>query len=227
MRHPARTLLPLAIALGLAATSAGCRPGLQTQTFTLHSLRPSQAKALASPYVLGSNGRVTVSGQPPAITIAGSRRSIEAVRAMLARYDRVPASVRLHYQLVEADGAGATDSSVADVAALLRKMFRYRSYHVVGNALVRMSEGTRATQLIRTDDGMVYRLDTVVTGVPADTGAARMTIETHLQIPHGEEVFANTISGVRSGGVVVVGSARPDAHGALILILRPTIEGQG
>lgn len=228
-RRALPALLPLLLTLAAAAALAGCKPELQTETFTLHSLAPSQARALARPYVLGSSGEVTVSGRPPALTVTGSRRSIDAVRAMLERYDRPPAAIRLHYQLVEADGAGAPDSSIADVVAALHQLFRYRGYRLLADAYIQTTEGQASSQQLATSAGMRYTLIAVAGRVSTDSaGAPTVSIETHLRDPGHRDVLGSTVT-VQSGHTLVIGSARPDPRqGALILVLRPTIlEGKG
>jgi type II secretory pathway component GspD/PulD (secretin) len=208
----------------LALTACTARPKLETETFQLHSLGASQAQKLAEPYVSGSGGLVTASGNPPVMTVRGTAASLGAIKEMLARYDHPLATVLLRYQIIEADGFAQQDSSIADVVTELRRLFRFRGYRLVADAVIRGTEYSNVEQQVAAPDQR-YDIATSILSVSSDSAGAVATVSTDLRSTSGR-LLSSSVT-VADGQTVVLGSARPDPRGgALILVLRPTIESQ-
>lgn len=223
---PATRAMFVLLAGMVLATIAGCRPELRTQTYTLRSLNPAQARQLATPYVEGTGGTVDVSTDPPAMTVHGPRASLDAIAAMLRRYDRPPVTVTLHYQVIEADGFAGADSAIADVESALRQVFRFKGYRLVADGVVNGTEFSDHLQQHLAGATGDFDLTTNigrVTGVGDSLAAVVRT-----QLVFNRHLALTAAVTVTNGQTMVMGSARPDAkRGALILVVRPRIERAG
>ena len=72
---------------------------------------------------------------------------------MLAEYDQARADVRLHFQLIEADGFTESEARIADVERELQKIFQFEEYRLAGEAFVSATDRSEITHGLKgTDD---------------------------------------------------------------------------
>lgn len=90
-----------------------------------------------------------------AITVRETPDNLDQIARVLAALDlsNTPApSFRLHFQLVEANGASEADPVIADVVEELRKALRFDGYSLVGEAHLAVKPGTGFGQVLQTDE---------------------------------------------------------------------------
>lgn len=206
----------LLLAVALAVGCGGERT--ETRTFDVTHMRPDQAAELVGPYVGGDEaGEMSVFDR--GITVRATPEKLRQIEQVLSRYDRPEPGVRLHFQLIEADGAGETDPRIADVESALRELFRFEGYRLVDEAQMGSVAGSRSSQVFRAGDreyGIEAWVGEIRTGESG--GTARLIVE--LRTTAGPVL--ETTMNVPLGKTVVLGSGRPDPdQGALILTVRP------
>lgn len=218
-----RTSTWLVLAGMLAAVACG-GPRLDTRTFELKYLRGDEARDIIRPYVFDDRPKAPgqISHQGPIITIRETPDNLDKIARVLAQYDRPAPSVRLHFQVIQADGATRSDPAIAQLEDALRKLFRFRGYRLVGEALMSGTEYSESAQEIAGDGGpytIVARIGDV-TGT-ADSGIVRL--ETFLRIPKIGQALQATVS-LRAGQTAVLGNARLNPEGGtVILAVRPEL----
>lgn len=211
------TLIPL---IALAACGA---PSLETRTFELQYLDGGTAEQLIVPYVYTDRpkapGRLSTTAQT--ITVRETGDNLERIARVLAEYDRRPASVRLVFTVIRADGAGTPDSSIAAVETQLRRLFRFRGYRVVAQAVTVGVAGTRFhQQLSGTEDLYVIRGEIETVGVRGDSGVIRLDVS--LEARRAGSGLGTRLS-IAIGQTAVIGGQPGTEPGALILAVRPEL----
>ena len=219
-----------------ALLAMSCGEELEVRTFELLRLDASEAEALIAPYVFegrkGAEGRTSqIEG---VLTVREMPENIARIAEVLDRYDRAATDVRLHFQIIEADGFSVRDEAIAEVEAELRKLLRYKGYRLMGEAIMQMREG---------GDYTLQRVISVVT--ESEMGSPMMQI--HAGIGRVSRVndedtvvltvslsdtwgdMLNTTVTVVDGKTLVLGTTSgqtgPDLRaGALILVVTPTIQ---
>ena len=206
--------------------TAGCSwtPNLDTRTFELQYLDPDMAVGLIGPYVYadrpGAEGVLSVAGN--LVTVRETTDNLEKIGRVLAQYDRPAPSVRLHFQLIEADGAKTSDPAIAEVESVLRKLFRFDGYVLLAQAVLGGVEGSSMEQGVVVGD-MRYKIYSRIVDVlgVGDSGIVRISVD--LLYPTGPPIFATTVN-ARAGQTVVLGSTQPDPRQkTLILTVRPEL----
>ena len=201
-------------------------PTLEMQTFELQYLEPHEARDLIRPYVwedrAGAAG--TMSAVDNMISVRETRDNLDRIAAVLQEFDVPQPTVRLNFQLIEADGAAQGDPAIADVEAELRRLFRYQGYRLVNEAVVGGMEGSHIEQV-------VGRIDNAEAGwiIIAEIGSVRVTgdsgwvqMEVGVRSPM-RGAFMTRVN-ARIGQTMVVGNAELMTDGGtLILTVRPEI----
>ena len=210
------TRLAWALASVVVVALSGCQrgtPTLDTKTFTVKYLDNTTLSELIDPYVFkdreGAPG--SYSAAPGAITVRETRDNLEKIARVLQEYDVPRPDIRLHFQLIEADGFTDTDPAIAPVEAQLRKVFQFKGYHLVGEALVGATDGTEIRQRLR--DGYVLGAHVYRT----DPSTVRVQ-EIQLFAPGLGTVLQTTVN-VRVGQVLVVGTAAKGSNSTATLLL--------
>lgn len=199
--------------LALGACERGT-PRLETRTFRVENMRADEAAQMVEPYVYaerqeGPGGQISV--VQGAITVRETSDNLEQIERVLAEFDVPRADIRLHFQLIEADGFTGSDPSIADVEEELRKLFRFQGYRLAGEATVVAADLAVIDQLIRAGDAS-YSLTAYVQRVGPDaTRLEGVSLE-------GRNVQLGTSVNVREGQTVVLGSS-PQADGGATLFL--------
>ncbi len=216
-------LLLAALALAACGRSA---PQLETRTFPLHYLSPGEVEALLHPYVdferPGAKGAITETGRT--VTVRETRDNLDRIARVLAQYDRPQPSVRLHFQLIRADGEARADSSIREVEAVLKSLFRFRGYALVADAMVEGAEHTRTDQTL-TGLGGPYKLGAVIQQVSGAGDSAVVHLEVAMRFPGPGGTFETTV-GIPVGKTAVLGNVTGSATSALILTVRPDLVTQ-
>lgn len=204
----------------------GRGPALDTRTFELQYLEPNLAAELVDPYVYGDRpdapGRISLARN--LITVRETEDNLEKIARVLARYDNPSPSVQLHFQIIEANGAGATDSAIADVESALRKLFRFRGYRLLAQAVLGGVEGSRVSQQIgQSESGLPLTINAGILAVRGTGDSGIVRLEVSLRDLARGSVFETTVN-VRAGQTVVLGSTQPAPRGeTLILTVRPEV----
>lgn len=218
-----RTPMWLVLASLLTAVACG-GPRLDTRTFDLKYLRGEEARDIIRPYVFDDRPKAPgrISTQGPLITVRETPDNLDKIARVLARYDRAAPSVRLRFQVIQADGASQSDPAIAEVENALRKLFRFRGYRLVGEALVSGTEFSESSQEIAGTGGpygIVARIGDV--SGAGDSGVVRL--ETFLRVPKLGEALRTSVS-LRAGQTAVLGNARLNPEGGtVILTVRPEL----
>ena len=190
-------------------------------------------------YLSGTEGASILTGQVPIgaiegwadsqkgeggrVFIKGSESDITKAREILTRYDVPAPQVTLKFQVIEADGFTQSDSSIAAVEAVLRNLFRFKGYRLAAEAYVAAKANRGAQQTVVGADGVQYSIDVSVGDVVRRGGKASVELETKL-FAGGNQALGTSVN-VPDSQTVVLGTARPDAkRAALILVVTPEIK---
>ena len=150
-----KSLERFALALLLAASSARAQ-ATETKTVDLRHLKPKEAAKLLSPYVKAPSGGVfDVGDNISVITLRDTPDNIAVMEQVLAKYDHTPATIRLVFQLIEADTGrqrGPADRVDADLDATLRSVLRFPSYRTVSRSVASVGEFVNLSQELPTDN---------------------------------------------------------------------------
>ncbi|MDH3496002.1 MAG: hypothetical protein OER21_04505 [Gemmatimonadota bacterium] len=223
----ARSLIPFAVLLSFV--SCGRAPELDTRTFPLQYLEPGTAQGLLEPYVFSDrpNNPGMLSLTQSTVTVRETRDNLEKIARVLAEFDIPSPWVRLHFQIIEADGASDTDPRIADIETELRKLFRFRGYRLFGEAVVSGAARSQVEQAVPgpTAGSLGHRLMVDIGEIRTigDTGFVFLAV--HLGSPTGGGLM--TRINARTGQTVVLGNAQLGERGTTtILTVRPELVAQ-
>jgi hypothetical protein len=204
-----RKLFALVLTVGMAGSlsaQAAPPPPLEAKTIELKHLKPDEATNLLRPYIVNAFGSVTsVSPSMPIITIKDIPENILRMEKVLAKYDHSPATIRLVFQLIEADtGArliAASNNRVAsDLDATLRSVLRFATYRVLGQGMATSGENSVVYQKLATADtvGWVYTYDIrAVLGSIRLSDATLQSVMTRQVSNSGSEIDTTAIGSVK------------------------------
>jgi hypothetical protein len=223
-----RTLIRLAFPLVLLAAACSRTPQLDTRTFPLQYLSAGAAQGLIRPYVYtdraGAPGSLSLTEST--VTVRETTDNLDKIARVLSQYDVPSPWVRLHFQLIEADGATTRDSSIAAVETQLKKLFRYQGYKLVGESVVSGTAQSHVEQVML-PEAAGYAYDLAV-----DVGEIRMIGDTgyvglQVHLRHGPLGSFATRINARAGQTVVLGNAQFRGGGnTKILTVRPELVSQ-
>jgi hypothetical protein len=216
-------LLTLVLVAAIAA-ACGTAPSLDTETFTLDHIGGGQAATLVEPYVFADrpNAPGSISHSGNMLTVRETRDNLDKIRRVLGEIDLPRPTVRLHFQLIEADGAGKSDPAIAEVETELRKLFRYRGYRLLHDAVVGGTEGSHIEQVVgREDDANAgYMLIANIGAVRASGDSGTVQLDVGVRNPMRGALMTSV--NARAGQTLVVGNAQLiQGGGTLILTVRP------
>jgi len=205
------------LALGVLVLSTGCDrpPDLEVRTFTLENLPSYAAVELIEPYVYGDREGApgTLSSTTGAISVRETPDNLDKIARVLAEFDKVRADLRLHFQLIEADGFTDTDARISAVEVELRKIFQFRGYRLAGEAFVTATDGSEIEQLMQgTDD--VYEISGRVRWV--GPGIVRLE-NVDLSARSSGHALGTTVN-IRPGQTLILGSSPKDGSTATLLL---------
>lgn len=208
-----RTLIAtLATTLLLGACQADTR--LETRTFALQNLPPNEAEGLIQPYIYsdreGAPG--TMSLAPSAVTVRETADNLDQIARVLAEYDTPRPDIRLHFQVIEADGYTGRDERIAAVEDQLRSIFQFQGYRLAGEAYVAATDASEIAQSL--NQGLR------VEGRVFSTGPGSFRVEVYLYSHEHGNLLTTTVN-IRTGQTLVLGSAaRVGNEPTLLLTVR-------
>jgi type II secretory pathway component GspD/PulD (secretin) len=197
---------------------------LETQTFELQYLDPQVAAEIVDPYVFydrpNSPGRASVAQN--LLTVRETRDNLERIGRLLVQYDTPPPSVRLHFQVIGANGNTRTDSDIADVESVLRRLFQFSGYRLLAQAMLGGVEGSGMEQRLASE-GRGLNINAYINDVRSSGDSGVVHLEVQLSVSGVGNVLQTSVN-VRSGQTIVLGSTQPEPQGeTLILTVRPEI----
>lgn len=220
---------PMLLLAALAFTLASCdrESELDARTFPLNYLDPGAAQGLIQPYVFTDRtGRAgTMSFTQNTVTVRETPDNLEKIARVLAQFDVPQPWVRLHFQVIEADGASGADPRIADVETELRKLFRFQGYRLVAEAQVSGAARSTLVQDIAGGGDRAYFISVDIGSVRAigDSGV----VELHVQLRSARGAGLTTSLNARDGQTVVLGNAQlGPGPGTTILTVRPELVRQ-
>lgn len=216
---PAVAVIPVLV--GALAFACDQGPRLDTRTFEVQNIDPGEAMAMVRPYVYeereGSPGEVAAFRG--GITVRETPENLDRIAEVLERYDRAKPGVRLHFQVIEADGFESEDPRIADVRSALDELFRFDGYRLVTETQIAAMEGTGSTQQF-SEGGQDYYLEANVAEIrgSADAGSVRISVQL-ISGDHRTQI--QTSLAVPVGQTVVLGSSKARNAPTAILTVRP------
>ena len=220
------------ITASVGALFMGCElDSLEVRTFTLERLEGIEAYSLVEPYVYydRESRPGTMSIGEGLLTVRELPENLDRIAAVLEEYDRARASVRLHFQLIQANGFDDRDESIQAVETELRKLLRYDGYRLVGETVLQLREGGMGQQVLQgTLEGVSPDESRFV--LEASVGIASTDDQGSVELWVALARFGTNILGTEvnasNGQSLVLGTTSALAGGdALILVVTPTIEG--
>ena len=209
-----------ALALASLPLALACEPGapaLEVRTFTLTHMSGSEAAELIDPYVYGgregAEGRL--SAVMNAITVRETSDNLDQIERVLAEHDVERPDVRLHFQLIQADGYADDDPRISEVEAELRRIFRFVGYRLAGEAMV---SATSASDLQQRFSGTEDTYMITAEAQRLSPGVIRLEEVTLWGPVAGrQEPILQTSINIRPGQTLVLGSS-PQGGGATLLL---------
>jgi hypothetical protein len=220
---------PILLLAAVPLVLAGCQraPELDTRTFPLSYLDRGTAQGLIQPYVFtdrsANPGMMSVTQNT--MTVRETKDNLDRIARVLAQYDVPQPWVRLHFQVIEADGASRVDPRIADVETELRKLFRFQGYRLVAEAQLSGAARSNLVQNVAAGDERSYRIEVGIGSVRAigDSGI----VELHVELSGMGGAALRTSLNARDGQTVVLGNAQlGPATATTILTVRPELVRQ-
>ena len=217
----------------VGALFMGCeRDSLEVRTFTLERLDAEEALGLIRPYVYyqdnGLEGAISIA--EGLVTVRERPENLDRIAEVLAEYDRARVAVRLHFQLIQANGFDDRDESIRAVETELRKLLRYDGYRLVGETVIQLREGSGGQQMLQGALAGVSPGDSrfdLEAGIGlASIADASSSVELYVGLEHfGDNILSTEVTAA-DGQSLVLGTTSALLGGvALILVVTPTIEG--
>ena len=195
-----RTLLAM---VAMTSLLAACQGGadLETRTFALEHMASYEAADLIQPYVYGEREGApgTLSTAERAITVRETADNLDQIARVLAEFDVARADVRLHFQLIQADGFEGRDERIAAVEDELRGIFQFAGYRLAGEAFVTATDGSSVEQGLGSDH-------VVAAGIYFVSAGTIRLDEVRLYSYEGGDRLTTTVN-IRPGQTLVLGSA--------------------
>lgn len=233
-----RKLLSVVFILGFAAV-AHAQSSIETKTIELKHMKPDEAISLLRPYLVNAGGSVTGVGTMPIVTIRDVSDNIPKMEKVLAKYDHSPATIRLVFQLIEADtgpklgNASNTRPVASDLDATLRSVLRFSGYRMMAQGVATSGENGYVTQRLAPADTSGYYMYDIMAEIgrirvdPTATDTAGTVnlkvslnkrgsnkevdnvMSTGLDVPLGHTVVLGTAVGL-TGGVAIILTVKPE-----------------
>jgi hypothetical protein len=209
----------------LTIAACGRAPQLETRTFDLQHLHPEEAASMVDPYVYADRpdapGRITHTAQT--LSVRETPDNLDRIAAVLARHDQPKPWVRLHFQIIEADGARAPDPRIAEVETELRKLFRFSGYRLLTEAVASGTARSSVSQAVGEGEGrFIIAVEIQDVRTVNDTGIVSMEVQ--LRSTRGLGLGSRI--NAREGQTVVLGNTQVGegtSRSTVILTVRPEL----
>lgn len=211
IRSTLRAVVAVLLVSGVASAQSP-RAAVPVRTYPLHRLAVKDAAKLLAPYLQSeSSGAFETGADVRAITVRGTARELSTVDSLLTIFDRVPRSVLLRFQIIEATEDATRDPRIAEVDASLRELFRYTGYRLAAEGIAKAEEA-RFFEVSLGAEGASYTVRGNILSSDEAGGTMRLTLalEQPMMIPlMGAQSLFSTQLVVPVAQVVVLGSASP------------------
>ncbi|KPJ91187.1 MAG: hypothetical protein AMS18_09185 [Gemmatimonas sp. SG8_17] len=219
MHNIASRVAAMSLAVGFLSCTRG--PSLDTRTFELQYLEAEAAAQLIQPYVYferpNGSGMVGMSGN--LLTVRETEDNLDKIARVLQQYDRAAPMVQLHFQIIEANGAAQTDSAIADLESALRRLFRFRGYRLLAQAMLGGLEGSDIQQQAA-GGGQTFGIRAHIRDIRGMGDSSTVRIEVGVWDSQEGPLLQTTVT-VRTGQTVVLGSSQSGPRNeTLILAVR-------
>jgi hypothetical protein len=218
-----RRVIPVLLAVAAVTGACSRTPRLDTRTFDLQNIRGGEAATMIAPYVYtdraGAPGQMSNTDQT--LTVRETPDNLDKIARVLKEYDQPKPWVRLHFQIIEADGTTRTDTAIAPVEAQLRKLFRFQGYKLLAEASIGGTEHNNITQYVG-DSSSPFRIRVSIEQIQSHRDSGTVLLHVQLQdITGGAEL--ETAVNARTNQTVVIGNlqSRRRERGTVILTVRP------
>ena len=223
IRRPAAYLSAPGLAM-LSAFACGQSAELDTRTFELQYLNPAEAVEMVMPYVNddrpGAPGLVTHFSS--GLTVRETADNLSKIERVPEEYDVAKPGVRLHFQLIAANGGGVPDPAIHEVERVLRDLFRFEGYSLAAEAQIGAIEGTGSTQALNYNQ-VRYGINAYVQQIRQRGGTGAVQLHVELVADYAGSIIETAMT-VPVGQTVVLGSAQPDPdRPTIILTVRPEL----
>lgn len=219
-----KALSALSLSVVCLAAACGRGPRLETRTFALHYLSHDEAEQIVRPYVYADrpDARGAMSGASNSLTVRETADNLDRIGRVLAQFDLPQPGVRLTFKLIQADGAARTDSSIRDVEAALRSLFRFRSYALVAQGIMTGAQYSGSEQTLAGAGGP-YQLGAEILRISGRGDSATVTLRVRLRVPRSGGEFQTAV-GIPTGKTAVLGNVLGGSpNSALIITVRPDL----
>lgn len=204
----------------LAASACGGGSRLETRTFQLENVDPHEVVGLIEPYVYGDRERApgTMSYNGQGLTVRELPENLNRIALVLKEYDRPVPTVRLRFQVIEADGFSGADPTIADVQSELEKLFQFRGYRLAASSVLQGLAHESFRQQLGGPDPSYGIFGDVMRVTPG-------SVAIRVELRRGSDfVLFETSVSMPMGQTVVLGSGQPRGdHPAAILVVTPEI----
>lgn len=208
----------------LAVAGCGWRGELDTRTFELQYLEAGNAAQIIDPYVYGDrpNAPGAIGVASNLITVRETPDNLDKIARVLERYDRPAPSVRLRFQIIEANGSSETDPAIADIQATLQELFRFEGFRLVEEAVLGGAAGSGMFENLHDERiGGRATIETRIREVRAVGDSGTVRLDVGLRLDRYGSVIETSIN-VRAGQTVILGKAKVSPQlGTIILTVRP------
>lgn len=226
------------VLLGALVAACGRAPNLETRSFRLQSLADHVALTVIDPYVYADrpNAPGTATAMQGVLTVRETSDNLDRIARVLEEFDTPRKTLAFHFQVILANGQSTSDSSIAEVVAELRNLFRFQGYQLIAEGYIAGLEHTHVEQLmydLRRVPGRPipssmmyagYRAAADIGTVSGTGDATQIELDVNLYSAAGDPLFgASVVLGI--GNTVVLGTLQLPDNQALILTLRVELAG--
>jgi hypothetical protein len=219
------------VLLGVVVAACSRAPNLETRTFRLQSLDDGVALSVVDPYVYGDRPEAPgmATAMAGVLTVRETSDNLDRIARVLEEFDHPRRSVALHFQIILANGGGTADSSIAEVEAELRRLFRFRGYQLIAEGSITGLEESHVTQMmfdqrLRRDQpqqtwlGGSFDVNAAIGTVSGMGDSAVVDLEVYLESGRSSLFSASIVLGI--GNTAVLGTLQLPDEEALILTVR-------
>ncbi|MCZ6915200.1 MAG: hypothetical protein O7I93_00350 [Gemmatimonadetes bacterium] len=216
------------VTLLAAVAACGGTVELDTRTFEVQSIPVDEALMIIEPYVYGDrpNAPGTASAMRGLLTVRETPDNLDKIARVLSEFDVPSLNIRLHIQLISANGARTTDPAIAELEAELRQLFRFDGYELVAEGVLTGLEGSHVQQVMfdqrgqRADPDLSRYFVGAYIGDVAESGDSAVVTLPDIQLESAGEVLFTASVALGIGHTVMLGTMQLTGNRALILAVR-------